>query len=257
VVFDANSVTSGSLELSLTPGAIPVDKRPPAERDRPNRPELAATTVTVVTDSRLLGEGLLRLLEPYDELILNGCFSGDLRGAGAIPNPLVHVVLVDGGIGRETIVAWTQYWRHVVPPAHVIVLELPDDIDLILACIDDGAEGYALRGASIAEVATLIHDVPLHLAHCSPAVTAELFRRLSERRVARTSLEDLPIPLTAREIQVLQRIAQDYSNQQIANDLVIELSTVKHHVHSILEKLKLRHRWDAANFSRQQCCLQP
>jgi DNA-binding NarL/FixJ family response regulator len=64
-------------------------------------------------------------------------------------------------------------------------------------------------------------------------------------------------PLTQRELEVLRYVNLDYSNQQIAELLTIEIRTVKHHVHNILQKLQLRHRWDAARLAVEQGWLEP
>jgi DNA-binding NarL/FixJ family response regulator len=58
--------------------------------------------------------------------------------------------------------------------------------------------------------------------------------------------------LTNRELDVLRCINQDLTNQQIAEALVIEVRTVKHHVHSILYKLKLSHRWEAGRVAAER-----
>ena len=57
--------------------------------------------------------------------------------------------------------------------------------------------------------------------------------------------------LTNTYLEVLHYVAKDYSNQEIATALAIELTTVKNHVHNILEKLRLRHRWDAAQYATE------
>jgi two-component system nitrate/nitrite response regulator NarL len=162
------------------------------------------------------------------------------------------VVLLDGGIGVEAALRWTRYWRGLEPPAAVLVLELLDDAALILDCIEAGACGYTVRGASAGEVTEAILRVQRGAAACSPEVAARLFARLAALSAARTPTVPAGIPLTARELEVLRCIAADCSNQEIAERLVLQLSTVKHHVHNILEKLSLRHRWDAVRLASEQ-----
>jgi len=116
-----------------------------------------------------------------------------------------------------------------------------------LSCIEAGAHGYALQGASSAEVIQVIEQVHRGVAHCSPEVTAKLFARLTQLKTVQQSIEKPA--LTCRELEVLHYIAKDYSDRGIASALVIEVRTVKHHVHNILRKLNVKHRRDAAQLA--------
>src|SRR5207244_2405963 len=115
--------------------------------------------------------------------------------------PPGHVVLLDGGVGRESAVIWTRYWRGLLSPAYVLVLELTNDAEVILPCIEAGASGYTIQGASVAEVAKTIKEVKEGIAHCSPRITAEIFARLAALKAASTQILRLDIPLTPRELE--------------------------------------------------------
>jgi DNA-binding NarL/FixJ family response regulator len=200
-----------------------------------------------VSNSRLLREGLIVLLAAYADLRLVGSYAGVAEATRILPNPPDHVVLLDAcSLGQETAAAWTRYWRGLTPPARVIVIEMANEVHTVLACIEAGAVGYALQGASAAQVAEVLDHAHRGIAHCSPEITAHLFARLAAYGSAQSCDPALGISLTARELEVLRLIAQGQSNQEIADALTIEIHTVKHHVHNILQKLELRHRWDAA-----------
>lgn len=222
--------------------------------------EAAADVVnlSIVSNSRLLRDGLVALMSTHMELCLVGSYAGDLREVAGleVANPSGHVVLLDAAIGQERAIAWTSYWRGLAGPPHVLVLELADRVEVILACIEVGASGYTLLGASVHDVVEAIRHARKGEAQCSPKVTAGLFARLASYN-AGTQATSHPAqegraPLTEREMDVLRCIAEDYSNQEIAEKLVIQLHTVKHHVHNILEKLKLQHRWDAVRVAQEQ-----
>jgi DNA-binding NarL/FixJ family response regulator len=198
--------------------------------------------VTVVSDSRLLSDALPGLLAPHlDAQPLNTCTGGSLL-SDVPPNPAGHVIVIDVGVGIQAVVNWSRYARRLQPPAHVIAIEVREDTETILTYIEAGIGGYTLQGATAAEVAEAIRWVRQGIANCTPRVAAELFARFA-------TISSPPAPLTARELEVLRCINQDFSNQEIAAALVIEVRTVKHHVHSILHKLKLNHRWEAARMA--------
>jgi DNA-binding NarL/FixJ family response regulator len=208
--------------------------------------------VSVVSNSRLLREGLVRLLGSFEKVNVIAEYARESLVAACKRNPPGHVVLLDGGIGQPAAIQWTQALRALSPPAQVLVLELADDYERILACIEAGANAYLLQGASVEDVMQAVDDASLQRARCSPEMTAHLFRRLAASTSPPTrSPAELSV-LTLRELEVLRCIAMDWSNQEIASHLVIELSTVKHHVHKILEKLQSSHRWAAVQVAQER-----
>jgi two-component system nitrate/nitrite response regulator NarL len=214
--------------------------------------------VSVVSNSVLQREALVSLLASHIEIRLIGSYDGSSQPVEHLSNPPGHVVLLDTGVGPEAGLAWTRGWRSLTQPPHVIALELADDSDTILAYIGAGAGGYTLKGASANQVAQAIVWVRQGIAQCSPRVAADLFHRYAAVESTRGQPHTrLTPPLTLRELEVLRHVNADRSNQEIAALLVVEVRTVKHHVHNILQKLKLRHRWDAARLATQQGWLEP
>lgn len=203
--------------------------------------------VNVVTNSRLLREALTVLLQTHQHIYSSEKYVDNVDVMPIVTNCAKHLFLLDCGVGREAAIAQIQAWRKQHPSAYIIVLELKNDSNLILDFIEAGTHGYALQGASGVEVMQIIEQVCQGTAQCSPELTAKLFERLAQ---AKTVQQTNPKPsLTRRELEVLQFIAKNYSDRQIASELVIEVRTVKHHVHNILQKLNVKHRWQAAQLA--------
>jgi DNA-binding NarL/FixJ family response regulator len=209
-------------------------------------------TIGIVSNSCLLRDGLVALLRTHMDIVLVAAYTGELPQSSEPPNPPGHMVLIDSGIGQAAALAWTRFWCCRTPPAAVIILELTEDKESILACIEAGAKSYTLRGAGPAEVVDTIALVSQGQAQCSPEVTAYLFRRLSNLRATAEPTYSALTPLTSREHEVLQLVARGYSNKDIAARLCITLRTVKQHVHNILHKLELKHRYEAAQLARER-----
>ena len=208
--------------------------------------------LSIVSDSLLLREGLLNVLRGHLDFSLVGTYPGDASADDSVPNPQNHVVLLDAGIGTDNALRRTREWHQ--RNAWVVILELSEDIDLIVRCIEAGANAYALRGSTAAQLAETIIGVQNGEASCSPQVTARLFEYLALRHTAADMAGRLV--LTGRELEVLGLLSQSLTNQQIAEALSVELSTVKHHVHNILDKLNVRYRWEAVQYAQQRGWLQ-
>lgn len=128
----------------------------------------------------------------------------------------------------------------------IIVMGVPESEEIILQYIEAGAAGYVLRDDSADDLVEKIRAVARGEAGISSHIVAALMERVAElkRLCDDTTNDETLSSLTAREREVLTLLEQGLTNQEIANQLVIEVGTVKNHVHSVLKKLNLDSRRD-------------
>jgi DNA-binding NarL/FixJ family response regulator len=137
-------------------------------------------------------------------------------------------------------------------PRKVVIVEVPRSQELILDYIESGAAGYALHGEAPQGLARRVRAVIGGQALLCPDIASALMRRIAQRaRVNRDGRPLGPLPdggpgLSPREQEVLELIRRGLSNREIAQCLCIEVGTVKNHVHSILSKLEVNSRFEAA-----------
>lgn len=129
------------------------------------------------------------------------------------------------------------------PNVHILVLTMFDDDDSVFAAMRAGARGYLLKGAEGGETLQAIRVVSTGEAIFSPAIAQRLMQYFGAPRPPGPSQ---PFPdLTEREREVLVLIAQGYTNQAIAEQLVISPKTVRNHISSIFSKLQVTSRLEA------------
>ena len=156
--------------------------------------------------------------------------------------PDVIVVDVSAPRGLETIAALRG---HCIGTP-VIALGVESDTTDIIVCAEAGAAGYVLADASLDELVEAIDDVLSGRLACPPTIAFDLFRMIGATRPSqRLDAADF----TPREQQVLQLLGSGQSNKEIARSLGIAVSTVKNHVHHILEKSDVCSRRHAAQKS--------
>lgn len=136
------------------------------------------------------------------------------------------------------------------PSSRVVVLGVSgDDESEIVGCAEAGVAGYHLRSDTLDDLVMAIHKVAAGEFLCSPAVSAILLHRLSSLASQRQApAKDLV--LTAREVQILRMLEAGLANREIAEQLCIAVHTVKNHVHSLLTKLGVTSRAQAAALAR-------
>ena len=131
------------------------------------------------------------------------------------------------------------------PGLKAVALAAPESDAQIVACAEVGISGYVPREATLEQLVETLRAVRRGEAVCSARATAGLLRYIA-RNASTHRNAMLPPQLTCREREVLSLIADGLSNKVIATSLSIEVSTVKNHVHSVIGKLGVRTRSEAA-----------
>lgn len=161
------------------------------------------------------------------------------------------VVLLSATLPQDGALTVAKTLRRRGVQAKVIVTGLVNDTREVIRYIAVGAAGYALRRDGIDAWLRQVHAVRTGKALISAEVTAALMNHLSKLSRLTTRFEPKPLlyaNLTEREVEVLHLMAEDYSNQAIADKLIVSVGTVKNHVHSVLKKLSLRSRKETITY---------
>jgi two-component system, NarL family, nitrate/nitrite response regulator NarL len=130
----------------------------------------------------------------------------------------------------------------VVPDTRVLAFGVRQSAADVLRWAEAGACGYVVRDASLEEIVGAVRRAARGELLCSPSITNSLFRRIADLAAGPAASSGPLSRLTERERQIAELIAQGLSNKQIGRQLSISLSTVKNHVHHILEKLQVPRR---------------
>jgi DNA-binding NarL/FixJ family response regulator len=208
--------------------------------------------IIVVSEVRLLGEGLALALEREVSLSVCGCF-GALDDASRSIAPL-HPDIVLLNIDLRAATDAITRLRAVAPGVKVIALAINENLEDVVAWAQAGAAGYIPSTAALRDVTPLLVDIVRGEQPCAARVAAGLLRRVSDMGPSKgfAAAAASPATPTVREMQVLEMISGGLSNKEIARRLNIGLATTKSHVHNLLGKLGLQRRGQAASWIRAQ-----
>lgn len=164
----------------------------------------------------------------------------------------IDIVLVSTRLPGDGALQLTRSVTEKDPNIKVLALGVAENTERILQFVEAGASGYIRSDHSVGDLLESIRAAQSDRAKVSPKVAAALIERVSEltdllgryQAGVSTDFDEL----TPRELEVLGLVAQGYSNRRIADTLFIEVGTVKNHVHSILTKLDVGSRDDAAAY---------
>jgi DNA-binding NarL/FixJ family response regulator len=207
--------------------------------------------VLIVEEVRAICEIIATVLRAEPDVEIAGCAT-QLEEAVAYLGDC-DVVLVNTTLHNEASARMIRTLRKLAPKVKIVVMGLVRSQHAILQCIEAGVSGYVLKDSSFEELLKNIRAAYNNEALVSPPIAAALMSYVAEL-VGFDPAGDqelcAPQSLTRREREVLNLVQQGLTNQEIAESLVIELGTVKNHVHNILRKLNVNSRRDAVHVSR-------
>jgi DNA-binding NarL/FixJ family response regulator len=210
--------------------------------------------IIVLTPVRLLGDGLAACFSSRRDTTVLAVLNdlGRLRESLAATN--VDVVLIDvtQGIDFFDVRSVAAEW----PDVALVALGLNEQRQEVIQCGRAGFAGYVARDASIDMLCKTLSEIVAGRLACPPEISGSLMRALF-RSEARSENGDIDLPLTRRESEVLQLLGRGLTNKEIGGELFLSVATVKHHVHHILEKLKLSRRAQAMHRVRNTPWIAP
>jgi DNA-binding NarL/FixJ family response regulator len=209
---------------------------------KPERP----LRILVVDDHEVVRQGLVALLGRRDEFQVVA-EAGSLSEALAatrrfVPDLVVMDVRLPDGSGIEAC----REIRSEYPEIKVVMLTSYPDEEAVLSAIIAGASGYLLKQVRGRDLVAALEAVGRGDSLLDPAVTERVLERV--RRVASGSARDDLADLTAQERKILMLVADGKTNKEIASEVFLSDKTVKNYVSSILAKLNLQRRAQAAAF---------
>jgi two-component system NarL family response regulator len=203
----------------------------------------------IVDDHVLFREGLASIIRPEPDIQIVG-LAGTVKEAVELAGRLQpDIVLMDFSLPDGTGADATRQILQAHPKCKIIFLTMSESEENLFAAIRSGAKGYLLKDMHPSKLITAIKSVQQGESALSRSMTLRLMEELSRTKEPAQSLNNPT--LTHREMDVLRALATGLTNQEIANQFILSENTVKYHVHSILEKLRLKDRREAANYARE------
>ena len=204
--------------------------------------------IVVVDDHVLFREGLMAIIRSEPDLEVVGQ-AGNVKEAVALIGSLMpDVVLMDFGLPDGTGVDATRAVLSEYPECRIVFLTMSEEDDDLFSAVRSGAKGYLLKNMHPSKLVATIKSVYEGESALSRSMTLRLMEELARTKAPQHTGDPT---LTRRELEVLRELSFGFSNSEIAEHLFISENTVKYHVHSILDKLGLSDRREAAEYAKK------
>jgi DNA-binding NarL/FixJ family response regulator len=198
-----------------------------------------------------MGNVIAAALEDEPDIKVVGIVTSPEEALEIVKTNIVDVALVSTRLPEQGAIKLTSAISELAPATKVLALGLTEEKKRVLRYVEAGATGYILKDDSLDDLIETVRAAQEGKVFVSPQIAAAMMERLSDLAQMFSDVENSVTDeagLTPRELEVLGLIGEGLTNQQIAEQLVIEVGTVKNHVHSILEKLGVSSRGEAAAY---------
>ena len=211
----------------------------------------ARINLLLVNETRLMGNVIAAALEGEADINVVACTTNTDEAMQIVREKDIDVALVSTRLPDQGALQLTRAITEFSPSTRVLALGLTEEKQHVLRYVEAGATGYVLKDDSLEGLIETIRAAQDGKVFVSPKIAAAIMERLAtlarlfsdvENSIAETT------ELTSREMEVLKLVGEGQTNQQIAETLVIEVGTVKNHIHNILEKLHVSSRGEAAAY---------
>ena len=199
----------------------------------------------LLDDHEVVRQGIRRLLESEPDIEVVGESGLAAEATRRIPALKPDVAILDGRLPDGSGVTVCRDIRAVDPDIKALILTSYDDDDAVFSAIMAGASGYVLKQVRGSDLIETVRRVAAGESALDPVVTARVLDRVRNGPAVRKELESL----TAQERRILDLIGTGMTNREIAGELFLAEKTVKNYVSSLLAKLALTSRTQAAIFA--------
>lgn len=194
----------------------------------------------IIDDHQLIIDGIRSLLQDEPDLVFAGGANSLLQALEIIEKNVVDVALVDISMPEVSGIEITKKIKEIRSSISIIALTMYEDIQMITQMIEAGASGYIFKRTSMKEVIEAIRTASRGEKYLSNAVQAILMDSIKLRHEKPESFVSPKAKLSGRELEILNLLAQEMSNEEIAGKLFISERTVETHRRNIFTKTQTK-----------------
>ena len=196
--------------------------------------------ILIVDDHQLILNGVTEMLKPNDRFrIIGYAMNGEMAIQKAIQlKP--DIIFMDISMPVMNGIEATKAIVDKMPDVKILALTQHDENEYVAQILKAGAVGYMLKNSRKEEFEESIETVLSGNKYISQEISDQMLNDLVSKQLTPDPENDEEIHLTKREIEIIQKIADDMSNQEIADELNISLRTVETHRRNLMQKLKVK-----------------
>lgn len=209
--------------------------------------------IIVVDDENVVREGFVAILRLQPDIDVVGEALDGIQAVKLADKAKPDVILLDLAMPKQDGLTTIPLLKEILPEGKILVLTSFAESDQVYQAIKSGALGFLLKDATRVQLLQAIRDVSNGQASIQPSIAVKVIQEIDHPNHLLYTAD----PLTPRELETLRLIARGLSNSEIAVELHVHERTVAKYVSSILEKLQLANRTQAALYAVREGLTEP
>jgi len=205
--------------------------------------------VLVVDDHKIVRDGILSLLQDEPDILVISQAENGKDALEKIPKVSPHLVLIDISMPVMNGIDCAREITKKYPEIKVLALTMLNELEHIKNMLSAGAMGYLLKNSGKEELVTAIKTVIAGQNYFSTEVKDMIMMEMVKKKSSPGKIIGEKVPLTSRELDVLELILKEFTNQEIAAKLFISVRTVDAHRRNLLEKTGARNTAGLVKFA--------
>ncbi|MBS3681096.1 response regulator transcription factor [Ornithinibacillus massiliensis] len=204
--------------------------------------------ILIVDDHAHAREGIREILEEFDDFLIIGEAKNGKEAIQLTEELIPDIILMDIKMPMMNGLEATKIIKSKFPFVKIVMITVSDDITDLFDALKKGAQGYLLKNIQSDTWIEHLRAFALDEVPMSKEIALQILKEFPHKK----AIEEENIPLSNRELEVLQLVAKGLSNKEISNTLFISEHTVKSHLKNILSKLHLDNRVQLTSYAFQK-----
>ena len=201
-----------------------------------------AITICIIEDDEIIRKSYVTLLQKESDLFVCGDYASFEEAQNNLAEKTPDVILLDVQLPGMRGVDAIPIIKKILPKTCILILTVHEEEEIIFTALKNGASGYLTKNTSVEKISESVKEI----MKVGGAMSAGM-----AKQVMKFFQKNTDSPLTKRETEILENIAEGKSRTKIATQLFIDLETVKTHIKNIYHKLDVNSREDAIKVARQ------
>ncbi|MEK4145633.1 response regulator transcription factor [Robertmurraya sp. FSL W8-0741] len=204
--------------------------------------------ILIVDDHAHAREGIREILEEFEDFLIIGEAKNGKEAIQLTEQLLPDIILMDIQMPEMDGLEATKRIKLQFPAVKIVMITVSDDITDLFDALKKGAQGYLLKNIQSDQWVEHLRAFALDEVPMSKEIAFQILKEFPQKK----ALSKENIPLSTRELELLQLVAKGLSNKEISKALFISENTVKSHLKNILSKLHLDNRVQLTSYAFQQ-----
>ncbi|MBK9270776.1 MAG: response regulator transcription factor [Saprospiraceae bacterium] len=200
--------------------------------------------IAILEDLEEVAEELRSIISSQEDMLCSQIFHKAEDAMELLPAQAVDILVVDIGLPRASGIEAIEHLIQICPDTQFCMFTVYEDDDKIFRSLQAGAKGYILKTSETHKILEALRELYHGGSPMSPTIARRILEIFQKMQLP---VQDLKLPITARENELLVYLSKGLLYKEIADLMGITMGTVKQHIHKIYEKLQVCNRTEAIN----------